>query len=141
LTRVIKLLTSKEANVQATDTEGYTPLHYAVRDGQINAALCLLEQGASIEERTKDGLTPIQLACLYSSNTGKSRYSFRYQNVTKPLFEMIEMFDVLLEHDANPRAKSIDGRTCLHYAIEKGNFGVRLSFTFASVNNQYLYDK
>lgn len=45
---MIKLLVSNGANLEATDVEGYTPLHWACRKGRVEAAYCLLELGADL---------------------------------------------------------------------------------------------
>ena len=50
------------AQVEATDFRGKRPLHHAAEQGHIAVVQHLVEQGASIEAKTKLGEKPIQLA-------------------------------------------------------------------------------
>jgi len=43
---------------------GLTPLHHAVRQGHIQAALALLEAGADINQKSGDGHTPLLIAII-----------------------------------------------------------------------------
>jgi len=94
-TSVVKLLVGKGAGVHATDSEGLTALHYAVRDGQVNAAQCLLGHGARLEDRTKASLTPLHF-------------------VSKS-----DVAELLLEHKADFKAQTSEGKTIHHLAVEK----------------------
>lgn len=100
--RVVQVLTGKGADVHEKDNEGLTPLHYAVRDGQTSAAVALLDCGAKFDERSSGiGFTPVHMACACLSSP--------------------ELLELLVERGADPKAKTNDGRTCLHLAVEKGN--------------------
>ena len=63
---MIELLMSKGANHDARDKGGWTPLRYASKDGQIEAATCLLDHGADINAPTNKGFTPL----LHSAEEG-----------------------------------------------------------------------
>lgn len=59
-----------EGGVNAYDTDGYTPLHKAVRDGDSKLTTLLLESGAKLRAVTKDGIkkdhtesTALMVAC------------------------------------------------------------------------------
>ena len=45
------------------DDEGYTALHYAASHGHAAAVGALLDHGATVDARTRVGLTPLMLAC------------------------------------------------------------------------------
>lgn len=55
---VIRLLLEAGADIHYADKDGWTPLHQAVHAGDTEAALILVQAGASVEPRTTDdGLT------------------------------------------------------------------------------------
>ena len=57
-TSLVKLLVEKGASVSATDAEGNSVMHYAVRSGSITAVKALAE-GASVAVTNKAGETPL----------------------------------------------------------------------------------
>jgi ankyrin repeat protein len=59
----IERLLSVGADVNATDTVGFTPLHWASLDGHLQVFKELLEHGADIEAKDNYGLTPLHYAC------------------------------------------------------------------------------
>lgn len=78
---------------------GFTPLLFAVRQGDVECAKLLLDAGASIEEATPNGATALVLA------THSGRWP---------------MASMLLERGANPNAAEA-GYTALHAAIVRDN--------------------
>lgn len=54
----------------ATDSAGFTPLHFAARQGQAEAAKLLIDAGAPREARNKFGKTPLWVA-LMNRRTGQ----------------------------------------------------------------------
>ena len=53
------------SGTQQIGTQGaFTALHYAARDGRVEAALMLLESGADIEHRTADESSPLLVATI-----------------------------------------------------------------------------
>ncbi|EAT40147.1 AAEL008117-PA [Aedes aegypti] len=56
------LLAQRLVNVNATDEDGWTALHYAVDDERKNLVELLLSNSAWVTIRTRDGLTPVDLA-------------------------------------------------------------------------------
>ena len=50
------------ADVNVQDTDGFTPLHFAVVQGQVKVVKCLLEYGANIKSKGKTEFTPLHIA-------------------------------------------------------------------------------
>jgi len=62
---VVQLLINKCADVNATNKDGQTPLHFAVFNGQEEVARLLVDKGADLEATDKYGQTPLLLALMY----------------------------------------------------------------------------
>ncbi len=58
---IADLLFARQADVNARDYDGKTPLHHAVNQGQKQAVEWLLKHGAEVNVRDKNGRTPIDL--------------------------------------------------------------------------------
>lgn len=58
----IKALIWRGAKVNATDEEGWTPLHFAAETGEMTMVEALLAGGADAAIRNKDGETPEDVA-------------------------------------------------------------------------------
>jgi ankyrin repeat protein len=67
-TQTIQCLLDAGANINATDKNGATPLHRAVRTRSAAAVKCLLEGGCDARLKNKSGSTPFHLAV---QNTGR----------------------------------------------------------------------
>lgn len=64
LTRRVWPLSPAGLGINAKDDAGATPLHVAVDEGQTNAALLLLELGASAADPDAKGFSPLHLAII-----------------------------------------------------------------------------
>ncbi|XP_014767550.1 ankyrin repeat domain-containing protein 39 [Octopus bimaculoides] len=85
----------------ATDTSGYTPLHYASRSGHLEICKLLVEHGANVNCTTASGLaTPLHRAA-YSGHSSVVKF--------------------LLDKGADPFKCDADGRTALHKAAVKSD--------------------
>ncbi|CAH2066719.1 unnamed protein product, partial [Iphiclides podalirius] len=98
----VKLLINKAKNanefVNTGDNAGYSPLHYAARNGHVNICTVLLKFGAKIDAETRCGkATPLHKAAA----AGKSN-TVQY----------------LLSCGAKVDKQDIDGQTALHKAIQ-----------------------
>ncbi len=78
------------ANLEARDDEyGWTPLHRAAAHGSPDLVQALVQAGADLEARSKDGLTPLHRAAAFGSP---------------------DLVQALLDAGANPGARSKAGR-------------------------------
>lgn len=59
----VKLLLKYKANINATDINSNTPLHYAVNDCKKNIVTYLLKSGANSQSKNRLGVSPLILAC------------------------------------------------------------------------------
>lgn len=89
-------------DVNFSDANGYTPLHYAARYGLDELCNILILNKADVNCSNKRGQTPLHLAAL-NNKTGVIR--------------------VLLDNGANVNAVDMAGNTPLHEASEMGNIG------------------
>ena len=93
---VVALLLDREADINAKDTLGQTPLHWAAVNTDQELAILLLEWGAEVNTKNNSDQTPLHLSVQYGFN--------------------LEVTTVLLEWGANVNAKDDFGRTALHQA-------------------------
>jgi len=100
------LLWSHVIKVDAPDRRGRSPLHKAVKGGNIDATELLVEAGADVNFQDFRGRTPLH------------RVGMSGTRVT--IFEAKE----LLQAGADPNRKDRCGCTPLHFAADRGNTGL-----------------
>jgi len=104
LNKVVQDILVKEGpDVNAADTDGRTPLHWASIHGHADVVKLMFEKGADINAIDKNGWTPLHQA----SEDG-----------------YIDIVKLLLEKEADVNAADIDGWTPLHRASEDGYIDV-----------------
>jgi ankyrin repeat protein len=113
-----RVLIEGGADIQATDRDDRTPLHYAADAGVPAIAELLLDKGADINARTKDGSTPLHL-------TAK-----------KGRMDHVAVAVSLIERGADVNVTDSKGQTPLHVAAIMGcsEIAARLIAHGADVN-------
>lgn len=99
--RVAALLVDRGAAVDASNRDGVTPLHQAVRARNLAVVEVLLDRGANPNAADKRGSTPLHRA---SSNSGASNTAG---------IDATPFVDLLLGRGADPRRKDKRGRRAL----------------------------
>src|SRR5438128_2278147 len=65
--QALRAAIARKADVNAPQADGSTALHWAVERDDLEAAGLLLEAGARVAARTREGVTPIELAAVNGS--------------------------------------------------------------------------
>jgi len=117
--QLVKTLLTKGANINATDAEGWTPLHEASVSGHTEIAKLLIEKGAKINARDVDGMTPLLIASVNGQ---------------------IEIVKLLIQKGAEIDAADNNGTTSLHGASVNGynDIALLLIQNAANVNAKNL---
>ena len=97
-TRIMDLLLSNGADVNARDKNGVTPLHIAVALGKDRAARALLQRKANANIRDNNGLTPLHLATSISAfkKSDLEKLKIENQELTGATGKLAAMVPVLL---------------------------------------------
>ncbi|KAF4970276.1 hypothetical protein FSARC_2654 [Fusarium sarcochroum] len=129
-------LLQEGADINAQGRDGVTPLHCAVKKGNINIAKVLVETGAAIDVPDSSGMAPLMWAA-YQGHDGIVRYlhdganmKLRDRNGRTVLHILIlsdrvkfdskgEIAGLLIKAGADQDAKDRKGQAPLHYAILK----------------------
>jgi hypothetical protein len=93
----VKRLLSEGANVNGTDPDHFSPLHYAALYGKTESAQLLVEKGANINIKSETYGTPLIVATYYGHK---------------------DFVKFLLEKGANTAITDAEGKTALNYAEE-----------------------
>jgi uncharacterized protein len=97
--QAVRALLKQRVNVNATEADGMTPLHWAVRSNDIDTVQLLLRSGANSKAANRYGVTPLSLAALNGNAA---------------------MIEVLIKARADPNAALPDGETVLMTAARTG---------------------
>ena len=126
-------LLKQNANVNAKDKYGSTPLHDALWKDAHETAEILLKQGADVNAKTQSGNMPLHFAAEKNDReiaevllkqgadvNAKNKYDYT------PLHDALwkdahETAEVLLKHGADVNAKTQSGNMPLHFAAEKND--------------------
>ncbi|XP_043091731.1 caskin-1 isoform X16 [Puntigrus tetrazona] len=132
-----KLLGSaKKVNVNFQDTDGFSPLHHAALNGNVEVISLLLESQAIVDIRDQKGMRPLHYAAWQGKSEPmklllKSGSSVNGQSdegqIPLHLAAQHGHYDVsemLLQHQSNPCIVDNAGKTPLDLACEFGRVGV-----------------
>jgi ankyrin repeat protein len=98
---VVKALLDRSPEVDAQDSSGFTPLHFAVSKGYFDIATMLLSHGADINRPS-----------------GKRGSTLLHHHTQKDNIDAVEF---LLDHKANPNILNKKMKTPMYYAIKNSN--------------------
>jgi len=96
----VRALLQKKSNVNASQVDGTTALHWAVYRGDLEAANLLISSGANVKAATREGVTPLAMASLYGS---------------------VPMVERLLKAGADAKERGPNGETTIMFAARSGN--------------------
>src|SRR5437867_372861 len=88
-----------QGNVNMSEADGTTALHWAVRRGDLDSIDALLQAGAQVSAATRYGVTPLYAACVNGNPA---------------------IIERLLKAGADPKAALPDGETALMTAARSG---------------------
>ena len=100
--RAVRTVLQKKADVNASEADGMTALHWASRNNDLASAQLLLRAGANVKATTRYGVTPLTLAAQNGS---------------------AQMLDLLLRAGADANAALPEGETVLMTAARTGDAG------------------
>jgi uncharacterized protein len=97
---LVRTLVSQNADINSSQADGSTALHWIVRNDDLATADVLIHAGARVLAANRKGITPLDLACINGSAA---------------------MIRKLLDAGADPNAAHPDGQTPLMTAARTGN--------------------
>jgi ankyrin repeat protein len=121
---MVKFLVDNNADINAQDNEGWTPLHAAVSVGNLDVAKYLISKGASLSMCNNDNDLPIDLCD--SSNAQMKDYldeEMRRQSINAEFEKHREeelMYNDAKSMDFNNKIHYKSGATPLHVSAAKG---------------------
>ena len=128
-TAAVRALLAQKADVNATQADGATALHWAVHRSDLNLVNLLIQAGADVKLANRLGATPLSLACtngdapvIDSLLKGGADPNEALPRGEKPLMfaartGRVDAMKVLLDHGAEVNAKeTLRGTTALMWA-------------------------
>ena len=116
----IVVLVKAGADINAADTSGFTPLHWAAYKGQVEAVETLLEYGANIDARDGDHATPLFVAVL---NRQTLVAKFLLAKGAKPDFPNKDGWTALMEAACNRDPETAEALLAQHWPQKFNRLG------------------
>lgn len=101
--RILSMLLSAKADVDAGDMKAHTPLCVAAGLGREECCKILLENGADANKRSIEGMFPLYWACMN---------------------ENLNIINLLLDNGADINLRNTNGWTSLHFACRRNNSNI-----------------
>ena len=134
LTKIAAFLIKNGANLDldAQDTSGETPLHYACKHGYLDIAKLLIEKGANVNSKDQQNDSPLHLAVKYGRKNhikillkNGAEIDTKNNSSFTPLHEAIfrkkpNVVKLLLENNADMNIKNGKNKSAIELAKEKG---------------------
>jgi ankyrin repeat protein len=131
----VRAAIARKADVNATQVDGTTALHWAAERDDVAMADLLIKAGARAASRTREGVTPLQLAAINGSASMLDRLLKAGADANTPLTTAgdtalmmaartgkTEALRVLVEAGGNVNAKETwGGTTALMWAVSEGH--------------------
>uniref|UniRef100_H3D932 CASK interacting protein 1 n=1 Tax=Tetraodon nigroviridis TaxID=99883 RepID=H3D932_TETNG len=125
---------AKKVNVNFQDTDGFSPLHHAALNGNLELITLLLESQAAVDIRDQKGMRPLHYAAwqgkapmkmLLKSGSSVNGQSDEGQiPLHLAAHGHYDVSEMLLQHQSNPCIVDNAGKTPLDLACEFGRVGV-----------------
>jgi len=130
----VRTLLQKHADVNGTQADGSTALHWAAQSDNLTAADLLIAAGANVKAATRFNITPLALACTNGNaaiidhllKAGADANSTSQQGqtalMTASLTGKADAVKILLAHGSNVNAREPNkDQTALMWAASEGN--------------------
>ena len=135
---MLKFLVENGAKVNGTDDFGVTPLMVAVAKQLLDAVTFLIDRGADVNLQNSSGLTALHYASQFSFdpsscliveqliNGGANINAVAKYDKSTPLIiacsnKNVSVVNFLLQNGANVTLKDNNGRTALHFVVDRFN--------------------
>jgi len=107
---MVQLLLEFKADFTLPTSDGFTALHNATRNGEIESFDLLIKANANMNAKCKKGRTPMMMCILVDT-------SFHEDVLTRVISNLF----ALVNHGADINAVCRKGKSVLHYAAERGH--------------------